>query len=161
MIAHTPYIPHHVSVFHDLTIRRAAIAHHSMRHIQDCLRLFYCTICDSIKQSQEHIRSQEQDLEFTFFGSHVPRGQKKNRIDSAVRLRHLPTGIVVVQTGSRSQFKNKEAALEGLLRRLEALRYVLEPRVATRPSRSGKVKRLRSKQLCSDVKKLRMPPEEE
>ena len=104
---------------------------------------------------------QEEDLEYTFFRSHGPGGQKKNTTDSAVRLRHLPTGIVVVQTGSRSQFKNKEAALEELLRRLEALRYVPEPRVATRPSRSARAKRLRSKQLRSKIKQLRMPPTEE
>ena len=104
---------------------------------------------------------QEQDLEYTFFRSHGPGGQKKNTTDSAVRLRHLPTGIVVVQTGSRSQLKNKEAAYEELLRRLEALRQVPEPRVPTRPSRSAKAKRLRSKQLRSRIKQLRMPPTEE
>lgn len=104
---------------------------------------------------------QEQDLEYTFFRSHGPGGQKKNTTDSAVRLRHLPTGIVVVQTGSRSQLKNKEAALEELLRRLEALRYVPKPRIATRPSRSAKARRLRNKQLRSTIKKLRMPPTEE
>ena len=104
---------------------------------------------------------QEQDLEYTFFRSHGPGGQKKNTTDSAVRLRHLPTGIVVVQTGSRSQLKNKEAAYEELLRRLEALRRVPEPRVATRPSRAEKAKRLRNKQLRSKTKQLRMPPTEE
>lgn len=104
---------------------------------------------------------QEQDLEYTFFRSHGPGGQKKNTTDSAVRLRHLPTGIVVVRTGSRSQLKNKEAAYEELLRRLEALRQVPAPRVPTRPSRSAKAKRLRSKQLRSRIKQLRMPPTEE
>ncbi len=100
-------------------------------------------------------------MEYTFFRSHGPGGQKKNTTDSAVRLRHLPTGIVVVQTGSRSQLKNKEAAFEELLRRLEALRHVPEPRIATRPSRSAKAKRLRSKKLRSKRKQFRMPPTEE
>jgi len=104
---------------------------------------------------------QEQDLEYTFFRSHGPGGQKKNTTDSAVRLRHLPTGIVVVQTGSRSQLKNKEAALEELVRRLEALRYIPEPRIATRPNRAARARRLRSKQLRSKLKQLRMPPTEE
>ncbi len=104
---------------------------------------------------------QEQDLEYTFFRSHGPGGQKKNTTDSAVRLRHLPTGIVVVQIASRSQLKNKEAAYEELLRRLEALRQVPEPRIATRPSRTAKAKRLHSKQLRSRIKHLRKPPTEE
>lgn len=103
----------------------------------------------------------EEDLEYTFFRSRGPGGQKKNTTDSAVRLRHLPTGIVVVQTASRSQRKNKEAALEELVRRLEALRYVPEPRIATRPSRAARAKRLRAKQLRSKIKQLRMPPAEE
>lgn len=90
--------------------------------------------------------------------SYGPGGQKKNTADSAVHLRHLHTGIVVAQTGSRSQLKNKEAAYEELLRRLEALRQVPEPRVATRPSRAEKAKRLRNKQLRSKTKQLRMPP---
>ena len=103
----------------------------------------------------------EEDLEFSFFRSHGPGGQKKNTTDSAVRLRHIPTGIIVIQTGSRSQFRNKEAALIELKRRLEARRHRQAPRIATRPTRSSVSKRLQEKQLRGKLKQSRMRPGDE
>jgi hypothetical protein len=43
-----------------------------------------------------------------------PGGQKRNKTDSAVRLRHTPTGVTVVGTESRSQHENKARALRRL-----------------------------------------------
>ena len=63
----------------------------------------------------------DHDLEFSFFKSSGPGGQKKNKTESAVRLRHLPTGIEVIATQSRSQHRNRAMALEELERRLWAL----------------------------------------
>lgn len=47
-----------------------------------------------------------------------PGGQKRNKTSSAVRLRHLPTGLIVIAEESRSQHKNKAKALQRLRRTL-------------------------------------------
>ncbi len=43
-----------------------------------------------------------------------PGGQKRNKTSSAVRLRHLPSGLIVIAEESRSQHQNKEKALRRL-----------------------------------------------
>lgn len=98
------------------------------------------------------------DLEFSFFRSSGPGGQKKNTTDSAVRLRHLPTGIVVVATQSRSQHRNKRRALEELKRRLCAARRRRTPRISTRPRAAAKRKRLDEKRRRGACKQLRQSP---
>jgi hypothetical protein len=47
-----------------------------------------------------------------------PGGQKRNKTDSAVRLRHLPSGLMVIAEESRSQHENKARALRRLRERL-------------------------------------------
>jgi hypothetical protein len=43
-----------------------------------------------------------------------PGGQKRNKIESAIRLRHLPTNIIVTATESRSQHENRQRAIRRL-----------------------------------------------
>src|SRR6202789_865653 len=47
-----------------------------------------------------------------------PGGQKRNKTSSAVRLRHLPSGLIVIAEESRSQHQNKPRALSGIRRAL-------------------------------------------
>lgn len=88
-----------------------------------------------------------------------PGGQHRNTTDSAVRIRHLPTGIVVHASESRSQFRNRELALKRLRQALEKRYRKQKPRIPTQVSRAQKEKRLAEKRLTALRKKLRKPEE--
>lgn len=64
------------------------------------------------KLSLPQIQIKESDLEIEFYRASGPGGQNVNKVETAVRIRHKPTGIVVACQSERSQQRNRELALE-------------------------------------------------
>lgn len=103
----------------------------------------------------------EQEVRVDTYRASGPGGQHVNRTESAVRLTHVPSGVVVTATENRSQFRNRETAFDRLIHKLRLLNRVPKPRKPTRVSRSVKERRLASKKRHSAQKRSRSRGHEE
>ena len=102
------------------------------------------------------------ECDVSTFRATGPGGQSVNTTDSAVRLRHRPTGIVVVCRRERSQLRNKEDCLERLRQRIaERLAPPPPERKPTKPTRAAREKRLSEKARLSAKKSIRRTPDTE
>ena len=118
----------------------------------------------SVNDEAEMIFLPESDLdllrecEVETFRSSGPGGQHVNKTESAVRLRHLPSGVVVTSQQQRSQHQNKSLCLRKLREKIEKLNYRPATRVPTRVPRSVKNRTLEAKARRSRIKQLRSKP---
>jgi len=99
-----------------------------------------------------------RECEVDTFRSSGPGGQHVNKTESAVRLTHRSSGIVVTSQQERSQHRNKALCLEKLRQKIAKLNYRPAKRVPTRLSRSAKNRTLEEKARRSRIKRLRSKP---
>jgi ribosome-associated protein len=102
----------------------------------------------------------EADIRVEYYRSSGPGGQHRNVTDSAVRIRHIPTGIVAQASERRSQSQNRELALERLRIALEKREHKAKKRIATRATKGSVERRLQEKKATAQKKKLRTIPAE-
>lgn len=70
-------------------------------------------------EPQKNASISENDIQYQAMRSSGAGGQHVNKVSSAIRATHIPTGIAVVVMDSRSQHQNKKLATERLLKKLE------------------------------------------
>ena len=99
-----------------------------------------------------------RECEVETFRSSGPGGQHVNKTESAVRLRHKPSGVVVTSQQERSQYRNKAICLEKLRKKIERLNHRPTKRIPTRKSQSAKNRTLEQKARRSQIKRLRTKP---
>ena len=107
----------------------------------------------------------DTDIQEMFSRSSGPGGQHVNKVSTAVTLRHVPSGLIVTVSDSRSQAMNRETARRRLLKKIQdaaeakKLKQLAEVsrerRRKAKRSRGTKAKMVESKRRRSQTKKMR------
>ena len=97
----------------------------------------------------------EREVEVDVFRASGPGGQHVNRTESALRLTHPPSGVVVIAQDSSSQHRNRDIAFERLAARLARLNHVPKKRLATKPTRASRERRIGAKKIRGVTKRRR------
>jgi len=92
------------------------------------------------------------------YRSRGPGGQRKNKTETSVRLKHLPSGITVIATEHRSQAQNRKLAFERLRERLLRLNRPKRRRIPTKIPSKAIERRIEKKKALSTKKRLRQKP---
>ncbi|MBI5612924.1 MAG: peptide chain release factor-like protein [Gammaproteobacteria bacterium] len=96
-----------------------------------------------------------QEVRLDTFRAGGPGGQHLHKTESAVRLTHWPSGVVVTASDTRSQARNRELAFERLIARLKKLNTIPKKRKKTRAPAAAKKRRLEGKRHAATTKRLR------
>jgi len=98
------------------------------------------------------------ECEIETYRSSGPGGQNVNRRETAVRLRHVPSGIIVTCQDERSQLRNRQIALARLRNRLEKLNQPKKKRIPTAIPRAVRRRALETKRRRARKKQDRRRP---
>ena len=97
----------------------------------------------------------EREVLVETFRASGPGGQHVNKTQSALRLTHPPSGVVVTSQDSPSQWRNRETAFERLVAQLRRLNHVPKKRIPTHPGAAAKRRRIEAKKQRGALKKAR------
>ena len=97
----------------------------------------------------------DHNIIIEYYRSRGPGGQRKNKKETAVRVRHISTGITAVASESRSQAANRQVAVERLRRKLKKLSEKKKPRIPTKTPPAVKSEILKQKKIRSETKQRR------
>jgi protein subunit release factor B len=89
------------------------------------------------------------------YRSRGPGGQRKNKVETAVRLKHVPSGLTVIAAERRSQAENRRLAFERLRKRLTKLNRPIRRRIPTPTPLRAVEKRMEEKKIRSEKKRFR------
>lgn len=102
----------------------------------------------------------EKELRIDYFRGSGPGGQHRNTSETGVRITHLPSGVMVTATESRSRHMNLQRAMTRLAEKLAARSRKRRPRIATRPGKAAIARRLESKRKQGTKKTNRQKVDE-
>jgi len=108
---------------------------------------------------QTDLRRLRKEVLIETYRSSGPGGQRKNKTETAIRLKHLPSGMTVVATEHRSQAQNKKLAFERLRERLLKLNRPRRRRIPTPVPLRAVEKTKEEKRIRSAKKRLRQKPQ--
>jgi len=123
----------------------------------------------SLRKEQAHLQRMKElnvckdDIEETFIRASGPGGQKTNKTSSCVRLRHIPTNIIVKCQQERSQSLNRFLAHRHLLDQIERMQngFVKEENLRIEKIRNRKRKRAKRAKMKKSASKTRQPDTKE
>jgi len=99
-------------------VRQSPFSAKDLRHTSFAM----VNVMPEIKEKEEDFQIREEDLRLDLFRSSGPGGQNVNKRETAVRITHLPTGIVVSSQVERLQAKNRARAMRVLYSKLYQLK---------------------------------------
>lgn len=91
-------------------------------------RIHTSTVSVAVMMKPEDVKIdiKPEDLEISFFRSSGPGGQNVNKVETAVRILHKPSGLIISCQSERSQFSNREKALEILKTKLYEAKWTTD-----------------------------------